>query len=585
MAKAIVAALAVLGAFVPATAAAAFGFEAVDVYLGGPGGAPAMQAGAHPHVVTTTVRMNTVEEAGFETPDGGVGNLRIEYPAGLVTAPAATPRCATVDFLDIEGDENDCSNSTAVGIVDVKVSASGPLPVGAADFPASAPVYNLIPPAGVLARVGFVADGQPLVADLGLDDAAPYRGFLALPVPENVLFYGARLSLWGVPADPSHDPDRGSCALGAGICPVATPQAAFITTPRACNGPLETLFSASSWQAPEQTVTATSLTHDGAQPPVPQGLAGCGVLAFAPAFGLALTTDLASTPVGLDLSVEVEDDGITNPVGLAQSEIERVELDLPKGMAINPDLDDGSGCTPAEFAEEGLEPEPGQGCPSSARVGEVEVESPLLPGELLEGGVFFSDASSPPALYTVLRHPGLGILIKQAGELVPDLTGEQLTIVFDQLPRLPVSDLRLDLSDGDQALLLTPPDCGEFAVKATFSPWADPETSFVALSQVEIAHGIGGGPCVPPEPPVDPDFEEPELESEAELGPVSVQPPAGAAVTAASPTPDSTPRAEKKRCGKGKRRAAARSKAHCGKKRCARRPCPGPRRSQPRAAG
>lgn len=548
----------------PTTSLAAFGFEEVDVTFTGPDGAPAMQAGSHPFALTTTLRLNTVEESGLEAPDGDLKDLYVDYPPGLVAIPSSVPRCAMANFLQIEGSENACPNSPVVGVAEVTASTSGPVPAGSGDFLDPFPIYNLTPPEGAAARIGAVVAGLPIVAELGLTDVPPHNGFAWVPdISAAILFYSARITLWGVPANPAHDPDRGHCAFLAGICPVNVSQVPFLTVPRSCTGPVETYFEASSRQDPDQWVFASASSHDNAKPPNPLGLTDCAKLGFSPRIDVQPTTDRAESPSGLDVSIDVYDEGLTNPAGIAQSDIEEAILILPKGMVASPSLTKGHAtCTLTQYEQEAIDSEPGQGCPQASEIGTIEVETPLLAGEILEGQLFLAQPDDPAtpepgaenpfdsllALYVMIEHPELGVLIKQAGMVEPDPVSGQLIGIFEQLPQLPFSHLRLYLHEGNSGPLITPLECGEFTAKAIFTPWAHPNQSLIATTSFQISHGIGGGPCSPAGTPP--------------LSPYNPPP-----VSPAFPGVNSLPPAKARPCAKGKRRVV-RGKARCVRKRC-----------------
>jgi hypothetical protein len=506
--------------------------------------------------MTTTIRANTVEDAGFEAPDGDLRNLRIGYPPGFVAMPSALPACSNADFIDIEGDENACSDSTAIGIGGVTASGSGPIAAGSGDFLDPAPVYKLTPAAGSVARIGLVAAGQPVVAELGLNDAPPYNGFVEVSdLTQAALFYSARISIWGNPADPVHDSDRGQCVFVDGSCPASIPMRPFLTTPRSCVGPVVTSFEAVSWDDPAQFFAASVLSHDGAEPPSPLGLTGCSKLGFGPLIHTQPSTDLADTPSGLDIGIEFFDEGLVNSQGVAHSEMKKLVLSLPEGMIMNAEVADSLlTCTPSELAQETIDSEPGDGCPFGSEIGAIKMETPLLDGEILEGQVF---AAQGDALYAVVKDPQLGILVKQAGEVEYDAFAEQLTVTFDNLPQLPVSHLGLRLNEGDDGLLLTPAECGEFVVAAAMFPWSKPGSALLATSAFEIVSGPAGGPCPSGrEAPVDPGAD-----------PTSAANPP---LVSSPPPPSSNPPSpvSKRPCPKGKRRV--RGKGRCVRRRCRR---------------
>jgi hypothetical protein len=540
----------------PAMALAAFGFQGVDVTFTEADGSPATQAGSHPFALTTTLRMNTVEEAGLEAPDGDLKDLRIDYPPGIAAALTAVPSCSSEDFLQVEGDKNACSDSTAIGIGEVTASTSGPIPAGSEDFLHTVPVYNLTASPGTIARVGFVVDELPVTFALGLSDVPPYNGFAVLSsLTQAALFFSARVSIWGVPASPAHDADRGQCAFSTGNCPAGISQRPFLTAPRSCTGPLATGFEADSWQDPGQWFGAVAFSHDNAKPPNPQGQSGCGKLAFAPKVAAQPTTDLAATPSGLDLSIDVVDEGFVNPGGIAQSDVKELVLTLPEGMVSNPAAVKGlASCTPAQFGQETLEPEPGQGCPQGSEIGTIEVESPLLEGEVLGGQVFTGKPEVPfhRPLYIVVRRSQLGVFAKLVGDIETDPLSGQLTIAFDGLPQLPLSHVGVRLHDGDAGPLLTPPECDEFTTKAALAPWSEPGVLYGITTSFEIDAGPGGGPC-------------PEEEGEKPPLVGSGNSPAGASTPPALPAAVTiAPR--KRPCPRGRHRVVRRGKARCVKR-------------------
>lgn len=560
-ASVIVAIASALLGLVPAVAPADFGFEEVDVTFRDSDGSPATQAGSHPFALTTTLRMNTVEESGLESPDGDLRDLWVDYPAGLVANLAAVPRCTDAEFELIVDGKSACPLETVIGIAEVTASSSGPIPVGSEDFAEPAPVYNLQPSSGTAARIGFVAAGQPIDAEVGLSDVPPHNGFIAMTdLSQEVLFYSARVSIWGDPSDPAHDEDRGPCAFVEGaLCPVAPLAWSFLTLPRSCGGPLQTLFTAYSWQGPPQSDAAIVLSHDDSEPPSPQSLTGCGILAFAPQIDAQPTTALADTPSGLDVNIDVHDEGLVSAEGLAQSEAKELILALPAGMTVDPQVVKNLvTCTQAQFAQESVDSEPGEGCPQASEIGTIEVETSLLASGILEGQIFagepFDSFDSPLVLYITIEDPELGILITHTGEVEVEPGGE-LTVWFEDIPQLPFAHLLLQLHEEDSPLV-TPPECEEFAIEAAASPWSQPSSLFASTTPFEIAAGAGGGPC--------PSGETPPPDPGAPL-PGNTIPPSAAPAFVNPPNP-----ANRLRCPKGKRRIRWGGKSRCVKRRCPR---------------
>ncbi len=362
--------------------------------------------------------------------------------------------------------------------------------------------------------------------DVGLSQEPPYDLVAtASSVPQAISFYGSRLTLWGDPSDPSHDPYRGSCLqiavssgapqfTSAGECPIAAPEEPFLTLPRSCTGPATSSYAADSWQNPgallpdgepdltdPNWVTGSALTHDNAEPPNPQGFTGCNRLGFDPTITAKPTTKAADSPTGLDFSLDVNDEGLTNPTGIADSDIKKAEVTLPEGFSTNPSLAEGLNvCTEADLERETVESAPGAGCPDESKIGTVELESPLIE-ESVNGALYIAKPYENPshsllALYMVIKNPNLGIIIKQPLKVETNPETGQLTTVADNLPQLPFSHFRLHFREGARSPLVSPPGCGEYSAKAVLTPWSGGE-AITTTSAFQIISGPDNGPCPP----------------------------------------------------------------------------------------
>jgi len=497
-----------------------FGLCGVDVTFTDAGGTTAMQAGSHPFAFTTDLAVKTEEALGLgQIPAGQAKELQIELPPGLVAAPTATPRCAAVDFATLIEVASalklpNCSDSSVVGLATVK----GAVPSGQ---PAEvrAPVYNLVPPPGEVAKFGFVVFGAaPVTFTAGLRESPPYNAFVTVPnIPQMVRFFSSKTVIWGNPSSEEHAKQRGKCGaffkegfvigqLG-GECPTSNPNVPFLTLPTACGEPLETHFEALSWLG--DRFGQSVFSHDEFGNPL--GISGCERLAFGPKLSAQPTTHSASSASGLDVKVDIEDEGLISPEGLADSAIKKAVVRLPKGMTINPSQAEGLGaCSEADFARETATSSFGAGCPGSSKVGTVEVESPLLEGEIFKGTVFVATPRKNPfgsliALYMTIKDPALGIGVGLAGKVAPDPLTGQIVATFGEpgheLPQLPFSHFRFHFREGARSPLITPPGCGTYTTEATFTPWANPAASFSTSSAFQVTSGVGGGPCPPAGPP------------------------------------------------------------------------------------
>ena len=124
-------------------------------------------------------------------------------------------------------------------------------------------------------------------------------------------------------------------------------------------------------------------------------------------------------------------------------------MTLPAGMAISLSAANGLGaCAPGEA----------EACPESSKLGEAEVVTPLLE-QPLKGAVYLAQQEtleeSLVGLYVVVE--GGGVLVKLAGRATLDPNTGQVTIAFENLPQLPLSEIGLSLFGGPRAALVTPP--------------------------------------------------------------------------------------------------------------------------------
>jgi hypothetical protein len=501
-------------ACLPAGAQAAFGINNFDVTFTNQDGTPATQAGSHPFATTTTFGANIDEDV----PEGWLRNLFFEQIPGLVGDTTAYPRCSTLDFLEVKASVNTCPLDTAVGVSATATSAS---------LWTSAPVFNLTPPPGVLLRLGFRAIVMNVVIDVGLSPDPPYNPIaISRNTPQLVSVFGNKTQLWGNPSDPAHDGLRGIC--GANIttlppgaiddfefesqgssCPVSARTRPLLTLPTDCSQPLTSSFEAFSWDGDRDA--GSRKTHDAAGNPQP--FTGCDKLGFNPSISAKPTTRAAGSPTGLDLSLDVKDEGLTSVEGLAQSQIREVVLTLPEGMTANPSVAEGlEVCSEGDLDDETLQASPGEGCPEASKIGTVEVESPLVE-EPVKGALFQATPyanladDSLLAFYIVFKNPKLGIVVKQTARVEPDPETGQLIGITEEIPQLPFSSFRLHFREGGRSPLVTPPLCGSYEAEAKMTPWSG-TTPIVTTSAFEIVSGPNEGPCPPGgTPPFQPGFE------------------------------------------------------------------------------
>jgi hypothetical protein len=444
-----------------------------------------VQGGAHSDL-TTSVGFNTTNSEGATA--GDLKDLVDDLPPGFAGDLVDTPACGLAAFLRAE-----CAIGTQIGVITLGLAASGN-PKGLV----MEPVYNLVAAPGQVARFGFSIgeqfhyEGNVSVrpGDYGLQTEF-FNATAGLVEVDS-----ASLTVWGVPADPVHDPLRWSGGT-IGIFGVPSDQtpAPFFTNPTTCGSdevPLEASISAESWQTPGQFKHAEMSFGP---------ISGCDRLGMEPALTAEATTDNAYAPTGLDLNLEIPQT-YGNAGGLATSALKRVVIKLPEGMTINPSAGAGLGaCTQSEYEEEPVQATPGIGCPSESKLGTIKVVTPSLKEEVT-GSVYVAQPYANPfdsliALYVVARIPERGVLLKFAGDTEANPETGQLTTTFDDLPPLPFSLSTFRFNQGQTSPLVTPPTCGLYTVHAELNPWSNPLGAPLqpAIAPFPIANAFNGGEC------------------------------------------------------------------------------------------
>jgi hypothetical protein len=520
--------------------AAGFGFKSLALKItegaskpGSPAAqAASMQAGSHPFALVTELGLNSEvdPELGGEIPIGQLKDLVGEASAGLTGDPFAVPQCSAVDFATTDKasgiEKPSCSDSSVVGLVENEVTLADNTTALSVNS-----VYNLVPPPGVAARIGFLAYGgpvPPVTIDIGIKETPPYNlTFSVRNVTQMLRVFSANLTVWGNPSDPVHEEDRGTCGLFLqkeggipaqveGKCPTSNPNRPFLTLPRSCAGPISTSVFATSWLG-DTFKGGAQTEYEGS----PLGVGGCAKLPYAPQISADPTSDRAASPSGLDFHLDVADEGLTAHDGRASSDLKKAVVTLPEGVTINPSQAEGLAvCSEADFAREGADSPFGAGCPAASKIGTVEVETPILEGKILKGSLFVAEPyknrfGSLIALFMTIKEPDLGIGIKLAGKVEPDPRTGQLIATFDDLPQQPFSHFRLHFREGGRSPLITPPRCGTYTTDALFTPWANPQSPVRASAPFKITGGVNGAPCPSGPAPFKPGFQAGTLNNEA----------------------------------------------------------------------
>jgi hypothetical protein len=461
-------------------------------------GSPATRASSHPYSMTVAGLALNTEKNDLEpllASGGGLREATVTLPKGTVVDPAAVPRCRE---SELESGENACPAASQVGTIALDISVES----GFAQGPANRPLYNMVPPPGSPAELGFeVLEGVDvhLLGSVSSDGSfkltADARDVLA-----RAAIGGVQTTLWGVPSEEVHDRQRGRCLFESGLtqCPVARTGRPFLTMPSSCGGPPRTEVAATSWLG--EKAEASYLSSDLAGNPV--GVSGCDAPEFQPTLDAHPTTDQGDSPSGLEFALEVpQHEGAGE---LATANLRDATVTLPEGMAVNPSA--GAGLEGCSTAQVGYDPQASaaQGaprfreepahCPDASKVGTAQVTTPILvdepePGNLgsqvphvLKGSVYLARPFDNPfdsllALYIVIEDEQTGIIAKLAGKVTADPTTGRLTTTFAENPEQPLEDVKLSLFGGPEGAITTPLTCGTHTTTSALVPWSAPEGS------------------------------------------------------------------------------------------------------------
>jgi len=490
------------------TPAKVFGISKFEARVIDPSGAEYTQAGAHPFASVSAFgfalykSLEVSNSEGANLPDslkfprqrfatlGLVKDIDVDLPRGFVGNALAVPQlCPGMTQVAA----STCPVASVVGSITLDTVAlgtgQGPLPI-----------YAIEPEFGTPAQFAFSEPGfhttysfsPRLRADDGYAitlESAPVAIKPPLKGIANVTLcsFGGNFEL----------------SNGSGLfqgCkeaddPTANPKA-LVTNPTRCVGPPPTVkLNVNSWDDPEEIKTS-EVTN-----PMPTG---CSEVNFQPVVDLQPTSHRADSPTGMDVEIAMPTEGLENPQGVAQANLDNVTVTFPKGMSVNPSASQGLGaCTPEEVK---LGSNADDECPLSSKVGTVEVDTPLIQ-DTLTGNVYLASQRNNPfdstvGLYLVFSSKKNGITIKVAGKVVPDPITGQLTTVFTENPEAPFSRLALHLNSGSRAPLVNPPRCGSYAVHSELSPWSAADPANPAPSEIvagdstyQVSSGPGGGAC------------------------------------------------------------------------------------------
>jgi hypothetical protein len=445
-------------------------------------------AGMHPDFITRfSLHHEINSKTGLPESDARTQEVTVSLPPGLLGNPNAIPRCETGQLVAFAN----CPIDSQVGVATLLIGGFGE---------ATEPIYNLQPPHPdeEVARLGFYGGLYPVFIDIKVRTASDYGVTATVhSAPGQAPLLEGETTLWGNPADPSHDPYRltaveapncnatgTACEAPGGKRESTIPLAErkpFMTNPSACQ-PMSVGFAVTSYQLPGQVFTATA-------PMDP--ITDCTGLPFNPSFSATPTNPTAGAPTGLRTTLTIPQ--TQDPDAKATSTMREARVTLPEGMTIAAGAADGlQACTDAQV---GYHEEVNAACPDASKLGTATITSPSLPQPLQAS--LYQRTPEPGRLFGLwLATDSLGLHVKLPGEIKPDPNTGQLTATFSELPQVPVSEIALNVWGGPRAPLKNPDACGTYATAYAFTPHsADPPVS--GASQMTIDQGCNTGGFTP----------------------------------------------------------------------------------------
>ncbi len=495
-------------------------------------GSATTASGSHPYQLTVDFGFPSENPGDGLTGSGHPRDISVELPRGLIGDPAATPVLCT----EVELTSEACPEASQVGTVELTTLIGG---VGGAVIGTSN-LYSMVPTPGSPAVFGTNAAGIGIFIHL-LGEVRSESDYGITSTSHDVLALGAnpifnvQAQIWGDPSSDDHALIRGACERlgfrpdgkgGTEPCTIEQQKTAFLTVPGDCSGsPLTFRALADSWEEPGPEHEARYESADLAGNPVSIG--DCQGVQFDPEARIESrpTTNLTDSPSGLDFDLRQPQE--MDLAGRSRAALKDALITFPTGMAVNPSQAGGlAACDPGQI---GLTTPLGQSpahftkapqsCPGAAKIGTVEVATPLLVERdaehrvlrdpesgnpfptPLHGSIYIAKPFQNPfgslvAVYLVVEDPTTGISAKLAGEGELDPTTGQITTRFLESPELPLEDVRVHLFEGARGPLITPPTCTPQDTAATLTPWSSPEApdAYLGDSFTPAATPIGG-PC------------------------------------------------------------------------------------------
>jgi hypothetical protein len=508
-----------------------FGVSEFGVQAGIAGGAPALEAGAHPWEITTSFGIPSVFSPASSQvltvfrPIENMKTVGVELPGGVIGNPQASAKCTQTEL-----EAKTCPAASQIGAFGVIGDQFAFAEFRFTGYPEGccSAVYNMVPERGYPAEFAFTFAEQSV--------------YLYATVVHGAGGYHVRVTTPGIPSELETSYAAITFFGDPGKLNGSKSEEAFLTNPVKCStSPLEPAkIELTSWEDPTRTVSKEASVYPS--------LSGCSSLHFKPsiAFGPSPApeggTSQADQPSAYGFALSLPQTSSFSES--ATPELKDATVTLPEGVSVSPSAAQGLlGC--GETGPEGInigsasvgsggqdlgDPEatelgaghaggnsspyddgfyhtaPGK-CPEASTLGTVQVTSPLLEkpvyGHLYlaqpkcggEGQRECTQADAEDGelfgLYLEVggkngegvawegeagRKEEAGVIVKLKGTVAANPTTGQLTARFAENPQLPFSELKIHIHGGPRAPLANPQGCGSFTSTSDLVPWSTPGT-------------------------------------------------------------------------------------------------------------
>ncbi len=514
-----------------------FGVGAFDNQIVGPAGEAFTQAGGHPYAVTTAIDFNRGIDPRFGSlwPVEPVKDVVVDLSPGFIGDPKGLAQCTAGQLANsFEFEELPlCPTGSQVGVATV-IANYGKFGLDRRVGPVS--VFNMVPPSDAPAEFGFNFSGTVVTLVARVRSGSDYGVSIDVKnSPEAVAIVGSEVTFWGVPADPSHTPQR-SCPghrlpytelKGSEPCSTEAPLVPFLRNPTSCepspgspvSDGLVTNVHADSWLHPGAFLPDGSpdledpnwkstqfVSHEAPgypaspeDPSTPWGPhvlpTGCEKVPFDPKFDVQPASPAATnTQSGFSFDLSLPQNNLLG--GIGEGDLRKLVVKFPAGVRVSPSSAQGlAACSPEQI---GLHSTTEPSCPDGSKLGTVTVTTPLLEAPL-SGYIYLATPHDNPfdsliSVYLVVK--GSGVIVKLAGKVDPDPATGQLTATFDNNPQTPFSDAHIEFEGGPRASLVTPSKCGTYTTTATLTSWSG--KTVASESSFPVSGDGHGAPCPPP---------------------------------------------------------------------------------------